>query len=414
MMNQHFDVAIIGAGAAGVAAARTIFDAGRSAILIEASQRVGGRAWTQTLSGLPLDLGCGWFHSAERNPLVGLAEANGFSVLRGPTAWREQYRDLGFPPEDQRAANAAFEGFLHRLEHDPPASDCAADALEPGGRWNAYLDALSGYINGASLAQLSAADYLAYDEAASEHNWRLPQGYGTLIAALLPPIPLKLGTPVTRIDHGGEVLRLETPSGSLSVSAVILAVPPTVLASGAISFTPAIDDHCHAAAHLPLGLADKIFLALRDGHGLESETHLLGNPSSRCTGSYYIMPMGRPVIECFLGGGCAEALEQEGLDAAFAFAVEELTQLLGTRIRTRLYFLAGTAWRKADWIHGAYSHALPGHASSRGMLAAPVDGRLFFAGEATHVTDYSTAHGAWESGVRAAAEALACAALRSK
>jgi len=151
-MNQHFDVAIIGAGAAGLAAARTIFDAGRSAILIEASQRVGGRAWTQTLSGLPLDLGCGWLHSAERNPLVGLAEANGFSVLRGPTAWREQYRDLGFPPDDQRAANAAFEAFVDRLEHDPPASDCAADALEPGGRWNAYLDALSGYINGASLA----------------------------------------------------------------------------------------------------------------------------------------------------------------------------------------------------------------------------------------------------------------------
>jgi len=413
-MKQHFDVAIIGAGAAGVAAAREIFKTGRSVILIEASQRVGGRAWTQTLAGMPLDLGCGWLHSAERNPLVALAEANGFSVLRGPTAWREQYRDLGFPPEDQDAANAAFEAFMHRLEHDPPASDCAADALKPGSPWNAYLEALSGYINGASLAQLSVADYLAYDQAASENNWRLPRGYGTLIAALLPPIPLKLGTPVTRIDRGDNRLRLETPLGALSASTAILTVPPTVLASGRISFTPAIDDHCQAAARLPLGLADKIFLALREGHGLESETHLLGNPSSRCTGSYYIRPMGRPVIECFLGGSGAEALEREGLDAAFSLAVEELARLLGSNIRPHLYFLTGTAWRKTDWIEGSYSYALPGHSSSRGVLAAAVDDRLFFAGEATHSTDYSTAHGAWESGVRAAAEALASDVLQAK
>jgi monoamine oxidase len=122
----------------------------------------------------------------------------------------------------------------------------------------------------------------------------------------------------------------------------------------------------------------------------------------------------RVAAEHVLTPAQVQAIEREGLDAAFAFAVEELAQLLGSRIRTRLNCRAGTAWRKAEWIHGSYSHALPGHASSRGMLAAPVDGRLFFAGEATHVTDYSTAHGAWESGVRAAAEALACAALRSK
>jgi monoamine oxidase len=120
------------------------------------------------------------------------------------------------------------------------------------------------------------------------------------------------------------------------------------------------------------------------------------------------------VIECFLGGSGAEALEQEGLDAAFSLAVEELARLLGSNIRPHLYFLTGTAWRKTDWIEGSYSYALPGHSSSRGVLAAAVDDRLFFAGEATHSTDYSTAHGAWESGVRAAAEALASDVLQAK
>src|SRR4051794_28499401 len=103
-MASEYDVAIVGAGAAGVAASRRLVEAGQSAILIEASDRVGGRAWTTAIAGMPLDLGCGWLHSADRNPLVALAETAGFSIDRVQSAWREQYRNLGFSPEEQRAA----------------------------------------------------------------------------------------------------------------------------------------------------------------------------------------------------------------------------------------------------------------------------------------------------------------------
>lgn len=405
-MARDFDVAIIGAGAAGISAARAVAAAGRTAILIEASQRVGGRAWTQTIAGLPLDLGCGWLHSAERNPFVDLATAAGTTVDRTPSAWREQYRELGFPAAEQRDAEAAWDAWHRRLEGDPPPSDRASDALEPGGCWNNYINSLSGYINATGLTRLSAADYLAYDRAASDTNWRVREGYGALVASLLPPMAVQLATPVTAIDFGGSNVRLETRTGAITAAVAILTVSTAVLSSGRIRFTPAIDEHCHAAAQVPLGLADKIFLGLDAGHGLEPETHLLGNPHSRCTGSYYLMPFERPVIEGFLGGACAEQLEREGLAAAFAFAVDELAALLGSSIRAKLRLLTGSAWRQAGDIGGSYSHALPGHAACRTMLARSVERRLFFAGEATDPIDYSTAHGAWQSGRRAAAEAI--------
>jgi monoamine oxidase len=180
-----------------------------------------------------------------------------------------------------------------------------------------------------------------------------------------------------------------------------------VLVSGGIAFSPAIDDHLDAAAGLPLGLANKLFLGLADGHGLEADSHLLGDPHDALTGSYFLTPFGRPVIEAYFGGAGARALEREGLAAAFAFAEHQLAALLGSAIRGKLRPLAGTSWGRMDHIGGSYSHALPGHAGARQRLAAPVGERLFFAGEATHASDFSTAHGAWQSGLRAADEVIA-------
>lgn len=403
----HVEIAIIGAGAAGVGAARTLAASGRSVLLIEASDRVGGRAHTVRLAGHALDLGCGWLHSADRNPWVAIAEAAGHTVDRSPSSWGRQYRNLGFPPADQEAAAAAFERFDERLRRHPPASDRAADALEPGAEWNAYIDALSGYINGADLAALSVRDYLAYDDAASDANWRLPGGYGTLVASALPPVPLALACPVTEIDLTGRAIALATTRGTITADRVIVTVSTTVLASGAIGGESALGEHRHAAAMLPLGLADKLFLSLDGFDEIGADQHLLGDPHRADTGSYYLRSFGRPVIECFYGGSSAAALEREGLDGAAAFAIDELAALLGSDVRRRLRLLAGSAWARTDHIGGSYSHALPGQHDARTTLARPIDNRVFFAGEACSPTDFSTAHGALATGIAAAETALA-------
>ena len=152
-MSADVDVVIVGAGAAGIAAARRLKTSRLSAIVLEATARVGGRAWTCDVAGLPLDLGCGWLHSADRNPWTGIAEAAGFAVDRRTPAWGKQYCDLGFSQEEQAAARRAFAALQQRMTTAPPASDCAADVLEPEGEWNDYLHAMSGFINGAGLEQ---------------------------------------------------------------------------------------------------------------------------------------------------------------------------------------------------------------------------------------------------------------------
>jgi monoamine oxidase len=377
-------------------------------VLLEASDRLGGRAWTLGLNGMPLDMGCGWLHSAERNPMVALGEELGFAIEAGPSAWDSQWRDLGFSPREREAAGTAWSLFERRLRRSPPESDRASDALEPGSEWNEYCQALSGYLNGAPLDILSVRDFLAYDEAATAENWRVRNGYGNLIGAALPAgVSLRLSTPVRRIAMMPEGVRIETARGAITAAAAIVTISTNALARGAISFDPQVQGHLEAASRLPLGLADKLFLEVHGNHGLEPETHLLGNPQNSATGSYYILPLGRPVIEAFFGGKGAIEMEKVGLVDAFAFALDELSSLLGSAIRRHLRPLTASSWCRMDGIHGSYSHALPGHAGARAVLARPVDDRLFFAGEATHATDFSTAHGAWESGLRAAEEVLA-------
>ena len=284
----------------------------------------------------------------------------------------------------------------------PPASDRASDLIDRDDPWRPYLDALSGYINGAELDQLSVADFLAYDDEATDTNWRVPDGYGALIATAASEIPVALGTTVTRIDHRDERISIHSQRGTVRARAAIVAVPTSVLAAGTIRFTPALDDHLHAAAGLPLGLADKLYLRLADAEAVPPESHLLGNPHRADTGSYYLRPFGRPVIECFFGGVGARTLEAAGDGAMEALARNELSALLGHGIAAGLAVMAATAWGREPTFRGSYSHALPGKAGARALLAAPVNERLVFAGEACSAHNFSTAHGAWIDGIRAA------------
>jgi monoamine oxidase len=400
-MSDRVDVAIIGGGAAGIAAARRLVELQRSVLLIEALPRLGGRARTASLDGLTLDLGCGWLHSARRNPLAALAEAQGQTLDRSESAWHRQLRNLRFPAQAQREAWGAFGRLGERLHREPPSSDCAGDALSRDDRWRPFIDGVSSFINGTELDQLSVRDYLAYEDASTDDNWRLPGGYGAFIAALGAALPVALGTQVTALTLGTDAV-LATHRGEIHARAAIVAVSTAVLARGHIRFAPAVDDHLQAASRLPLGLADKVFLSLADPDAVPPESHLLGRIDRAATGSYYLRPFGLPMIECYLGGACARGLETLGAQAAFDFVIEELKGLLGTEFARGLTPLTATRWAHEPTIGGSYSHALPGYADARRVLAQPVNERLCFAGEACSVQDFSTAHGAWESGLAAA------------
>jgi monoamine oxidase len=406
-MQDRFDVVVVGAGAAGIAALARLAEAPVSSVALEARPRIGGRAHTiRPRPDLPLDLGAGWLHSANRNPLAAPIERAGFRLDRTPPHWERQAGNQDFPPKDQAAFQRARAAFETRLEAaaregvDRPA----AELLEPGGRWNPLLDAISTWYNGAEYDSISVLDYAAYQD--SGVNWRVADGYGAAIAHFADLSRIVTDCPVSVIHRDGPELRLETPRGVVSARAVIVTAPTPALAEGRLAFSPALPQKAAAAQGLPLGLADKAMLAIDGESDLPVDGHFFGRVDRTETGSYHLRPYGRPYIEVFLGGRLAASLEAEGPGAMAAFATEELVGLLGSSWRARLVPLAETAWKADSWSLGSYSHALPGHAADREVLARPVDGRIFFAGEATSPDYFSTVHGAWASGLRAADESL--------
>jgi monoamine oxidase len=402
------DVAIIGAGAAGLGAAHALQNSGLSVLVLEARDRVGGRAHTiQPAPELVFDLGCGWLHSADRNSFVGIAKHLGFEIDKTRPPWREQSFDTGFPLSERQDFIAALDAFYDRAEKAAQSSgdDTASRYLEPGNRWNPMIHAISTFVNGCELDEVSIQDMEAYED--SEINWRVRRGYGALMTAYGASCPLALSTEVTLIDHSGPRVRVETSRGTLKADKVIVTVPTNLIADEAIRFHPSLPAKVEAARGLPLGVDDKVMLALADPDALPKDGNLRGATMRTAMASFHLRPFGQPCIEGFFGGTFARELEDAGDGAFAAESIDQIVALLGSDFRRKLKPLAESRWAHDPFARGAYSHALPGHAGSRAVLAAPVDGRLFFAGEATSPNFFSTAHGARDSGERAAGEAMA-------
>ena len=375
---SEVDVAIIGAGAAGLGAAHALKNSGLSIIVLEARDRVGGRGYTiKAAPEITFDVGCGWLHSADKNSFVKIAEQLNFKIDKTRPPWREQTFDEAFPPKERADFIAALDAFYERAEQAASAGrdSAASDYLESGNRWNPMIDAISTYVNGCELDQVSISDMEAYED--TEINWRVRRGYGALMAAYGASCPLALNAQVTRVDHSGTRVRIETSRGTLSAAKVIVTVPTNLIADEAIRFHPALPAKVDAARGLPLGLADKVTLALDQPEALPKDGNLRGATMRTAMGAFHLRPFGQPCIEGFFGGRFAQQLEDAGDGALAAQSIDEIVALLGSDFRRRLKPLAESRWAHDPFARGSYSHALPGHAGKRAVLAAPVDGRLF-------------------------------------
>src|SRR5258707_1856182 len=235
------DVAMIGAGAAGLGAAHALKDSGVSAIVLEASARVCGRAHTvHAAPDIIFDVGCGWLHSANKNSFVKIAQQLNFEVDKTLPPWRERAFGKAFPQAERDDFVRALDEFYELTwEAAQKGDDSPADRyLEPGNRWNPMIDAISTYINGCELDQVSILDMEAYED--TNINWRVRRGYGALIAAYGESCPLALAWERKLIHHSGKTVRNETSRGHLTASQTIFPVSTQLIFPKAIPVHPAL------------------------------------------------------------------------------------------------------------------------------------------------------------------------------
>ena len=402
------DVVIVGAGAAGIAAARRVAAANKRFALLEAGPRLGGRCATDTrIFGVPYDQGAHWIHNPDSNPLA--KAATGFDVY---PASRVQTLRIGA----RSARDSELETYLaatlrsHRGMSDlgKAKTDFPANRLLPKDLfdWQSTVEFMLGpFATGKDLGDISAFDLArAIDREGSAF---CRQGYGALLTKLGTGFGAQLSTPVEAILWGNK-FAVDTPKGNFIGKAIIVTVSTNVLISDKIEFIPPLPKRqLDAAAKLSLGSYDHIALEMPGNPlGLEKDDMVFERADGTKTAALLANVSGSDLHLVEVAGSFGRELSGQGEAAMIAFAGDWLASLFGNNAKRAIKRSHATRWNADPLALGAMSAAVPGGADARKILMEPLGGRVFFAGEAIHETQWGTVNGAWESGTRAAEAAL--------
>lgn len=410
-MAAETDVAIVGAGAAGIAAARKILAAGRRVVILEAADRVGGRCITDTATfGLPFDTGAHWLHAPDLNPLAKLAPRAGVEIYSAPPGQKVR---IG----RRNARESELEQFFAVLVRARRAIEDAsrgktdsslAQAMPKDlGEWAQSVEFYLGPFGcGKDFADLSVVDFQRSSERDVDAYCR--QGFGTLLAKLAEGLPVQLSTPVTRIvpqARGG--ITIETGKGALQARAVIVTVSTNVLADGKL--VPDLPKRqLDALSRLRLGHYERIVLEIPDNpFGLARDDLVFEKTDGKQTAALLGNVGGSSLSYVDVAGSFGRELGAKGPREMTAFAMEWLDKLFGSDVKKAVKRTHATQWAFAPYVQGAFSAAsVGGQPSRRILMTEPLRDRIFYAGEAAHETLWGTVGGAWESGERAGDQAL--------
>ena len=413
-MGADLDIVVIGAGAAGLAAGLVLQEAGVRFKVLEARERIGGRAYTDpdVFPGIPYDVGCHWLHSASENPLVAIADRLGWRYGKG--SWRINALLVG---EGRRASAEQLAEAAARL-HDVELSIAEAgtrqgdvaisELLDPRDPWHPVLYRTLSQMLSGDPEHCSAADVARYHD--TEEDYPVWDGLGALVCRHAQGLPVALSTPAYRIDWSGADLHIETGRGGLTARAAIVTVPPSVLVAGGLRFAPELPVPLQDAIHdCRLGTFEKhaflLDVPLPDVADCYADI-IDGPPIRRQPFNLHAQELGRPLLVCHSGGSLGRDLERHGEAAMHAAAMEGLEHAWGSGIRKRVRATHFTHWTSDRWTLGAYSYCLPGCAGARQAFGERVGGRILFAGEHCSLQHFATVHGAYQTGEAAARQAL--------
>ena len=416
------DVLVIGAGVAGLTAAARLAAAGRSVIVLEGRDRIGGRVWTDSSIGFPLDLGAAWLHGRDTNPLVPIAEQLNLETVRTDWLSTDVFdRDgAAIPSAEVAGSHSSFKQVMKRVlekrayaEADTSLGEAVREAIAEVGvqgrpsltDWQlAYLE--DDYAE--ELDRLSLRN-CRLDEEFTGGDYLLPGGYAPLVKWLGRGTDVRLAHKVLSVEHGASPVRVTTDRGVFTGRAVLVTLPIGVLKASVgarmntVAFDPPLPDRkLEAVKNLGMGLMNKVILKFakpfwgpdRDVLAWTGRTH--GQFSMFVNGQ---RARGVPVLEALVVGDYARALEPASDQEHVSRALDALRTMYGPGVPVP-EAVRVTRWGQDPFAGGAYSYALVGAAvDDRKALAEPVADRLFFGGEATHATLSGSVHGAYLTGI---------------
>ena len=408
MIVREQEVVIVGAGAAGIGAGLALSRLGVPYLILEAKDRVGGRAYTDIDTfGRAWDCGSHWYYSADRNPLRVLADRLEHPYEKKTTDWiNAVHLGTRWARDEEvveaRAYVAAKFAHIKRTSEDVSI----ADVLSADDTWSGLMRDRVAQLGANEAENISALDYANFED--TNRSYAATGGVGLLFEAMARGLPVRTDCMVKRIDIRDDAVEVEADDETfIRAGAVIMTVSAGVLNADVIEFAPELPDGIvQSLGAISMGCAEKVALSLRsDPFGLSEPSRVqlpAGEEGDVRHFFFELLPNGRTLVVAHLGGDVVKELRTQSDAALVDFAVSALKSAYGSDVAAQVGDSAVTNWLNDPHIRGAFSTTRPGQSAARKALREPIGARVYLAGEATSVTQFATCQGAYMSGIDAA------------